>query len=339
VTASAEGWHHFGDRDGDGTAGPDPADAVSPAGMDMCGFMISTSGGTAIRLDLNGGDVTGGRGASLVTRGGRTGSGEITIANAGSVSLGTVSTAETLRVGGKPTGGVVILHDGALRVGAVTTELRGQMGDFNASSGSITLVGDAGGDGAAGDLVAGVLTTRTATRRNRVGSNRVHISGYRNVTLRGVDTSEYVLTYSRGEGPGLTVTDVTGSITVNGRINCSHRAKRPGKVPDRGDGPLVLKCGERITLAGLDASRLGEIRLSVTLDGAVARTASQWVWIRSDPLHLETDAAGAVTGFASVDSDVYYTDTPGVGIDGTRKIAGTPWRLIALPAGRRPPGP
>ena len=90
VDDNASGVYDWNDKDGNGTTG----DAVAPAGMDMTSFSLTTNDGSAVKLDLNGGGITGTSATSLSTaRNGVTGS--VSVLNVGAISMGGISTATT----------------------------------------------------------------------------------------------------------------------------------------------------------------------------------------------------------------------------------------------------
>jgi MYXO-CTERM domain-containing protein len=88
VRDAGSGYWEWGDRLGDGTN-----TAVTDAGLQLGGDTLSTSDGTHINLNLNGGDITG-SGTSFVTDVTANGvnAGSVTIENVGTVQTGSIST-------------------------------------------------------------------------------------------------------------------------------------------------------------------------------------------------------------------------------------------------------
>ena len=117
-----------------------------------------------------------------------------------------------------------------------------------------------------------------------------------------------------------------GSITIDGSINLDS-------ANEANEGDLNLSADLRITLDRLNFALVRNVTF------AVGQPEKNWHWvlIESDPLNCTTNVGGEVLDFASVNSHVYYRDTPGVGLDGTYPIADSGHQLIGLAAGQQPP--
>ncbi|MFW6159308.1 MAG: hypothetical protein ACOC8E_08125 [Planctomycetota bacterium] len=138
LSANPSNIYDFNDLNGDGTTG----DAVSPAGLDMAGNKLSTNDGSHIKLDLNGGAVTGGTGLSFDTR--MSGSpGDVVITNVGDVTTGTIRTdTSSNRVyGGDVTVGQSDLRAGAVDITGIYT-YGGTYNNAGAAPGKLTIYGD-----------------------------------------------------------------------------------------------------------------------------------------------------------------------------------------------------
>ena len=120
VTRDASGVYDFNNKNGDGATG----DAVTPPGMDMQGFKLSTTdGSTHIQLSLNGGDMSGTAATALTTKQGASHGRNISITNVGGIAIGGLDTRTDrgYRWGGNVTIGSDTARAGNVQVGFIYT--------------------------------------------------------------------------------------------------------------------------------------------------------------------------------------------------------------------------
>jgi hypothetical protein len=271
VTRNASGVWAFNDKDGNGSTG----DAVIPPGMSMGGKTLSTTdGATDIRLDLNGGDLTGNAGSTTFQSRGVGGNNQVarsvSVTNLGTVSIGSVD-LRAIDGWGVTSGSFALGTAGDPATSVTTSNLITNCAGHSGDGGSVTIYTDGDvqaaridtyGEGAnpgnvrigsaavrAGEICTGRINTRSGT------AGSVEIYGRGDVTTRDILAGA---SYRPGRS-GIVTVDHDGALTA-GTISTrqddytgfDHGLQGAGDVTLNGDAGAEPRGS--LTLAQIDTS-------------------------------------------------------------------------------------
>lgn len=235
VRTNGVGIYDFGDRDGNGTS-----NAVSPAGLDFGALRLHTDNGVSIKMNLNGGPITGATSATALDthRDVWLSTGSIQIHNVGSIAMGRISTycnngandGEGVYAGSIAIG-TALLPAGPIRIGGLATWAGNTAATYgNGGGGDITIY-------SLGDVLVqdGETPLDIETRGRKQSWGRAgHVTIYHGGTFRANDILAYGLSDNWFGGGSIALTgNSTGPCVIRNCRTCADTGPA-GNVTIRG---------------------------------------------------------------------------------------------------------
>ena len=213
-------------------------------------------------------------------------SANVRIQDTGGTTLGSIDAR-----GWGAAGRILVRHSGEFRALDILAD-----GAAASNDPRVVFNGNFGGGGASGGFTIRNLDTDVSG--NYTGGNE--ISGYTAVNIDGDvsmrNTSTYAWNRKSPYAPDLSITGITGDISVDGAINLNATAG------DSYDGELKLACGGTITLASLDCSLFKTPSSGYVFD---AGNSPGDIFIKGELLNVDVDDA-TISQLSAPAGDVIY---------------------------------